>query len=72
MWVKSLSLPFMSDRLFADCMPGQSLHSISATLVKCEALTVRAMNLQIKTILPETKRTSELENSPHWFSFIPL
>lgn len=40
-----------------------SLHSIAATLVKCEVLTVRAINLQIKTILPETKRTLVLENS---------
>lgn len=62
-WVKSLSLPFMSDRLFADHMPDQSLCSISATLVKCEVLTVKAMNLQTNTILPETKRNLELENS---------
>lgn len=49
--------------VFADCMPDQSLDSISATSVKCEVLTVRAINSQIETTLSETERTLLLENA---------
>jgi len=59
--------------VFADCMPDQSLDGTSATPVKCEVLAVRAINSQIKTVLPEAGRTLLLENTvTRWFSFIPL